>query len=251
MNLKINKPYKLDWYLYLNLLFVSIMLMILGIYLQEAKENISADIILNIGLGCFASTIVALIIELGNIKEKNKKYNELYMLVYSDLELSIMKYIESWSEFCSVAEKEKDYRNKKFNWKEWYVITKEIFDNCGENKKNELLKFLKSILRNNIKYINEHIDYITTQRNILGIHDLYNNELDNIIKDFKFEFYVAENELEINKEKETFFEIFDAINDDIEKYIEEWQDIKIYNNIKFKPYKFYESLKQEVRKEYQ
>lgn len=51
---------------------MSIMLMIIGIYLQEAKDKILADIILNIGLGCFASTIVALIIEFENIKEKMK-----------------------------------------------------------------------------------------------------------------------------------------------------------------------------------
>ena len=37
--------------------------------------------------------------------------------------------------------------------------------------------------------------------------------------------------------------MFDAINEDITRYIEQWQDIKIYNNIKFKPYKFFESLK--------
>lgn len=158
MNNKINKPYKLNWHLYLSLLFMSIMLMIIGIYLQEAKDKILADIILNIGLGCFASTIVALIIEFGNVKEKNEKHNDIYMLVYSDLQFSIMKYIEGWSEFCSVAGREKDYRNKEFKWKEWYEITKEIFADCGENKKPELLDFLKNILSNNIKYINEHIN---------------------------------------------------------------------------------------------
>ena len=243
MNNKINKPYKLNWHLYLSLLFMSIMLMIIGIYLQEAKDKILADIILNIGLGCFASTIVALIIEFGNIKEKNEKHNDIYMLVYSDLQFSIMKYIEGWSEFCSVVGREKGYRNKEFKWKEWYAITKEIFDVCSENRKTELLDFLKSILSNNIKYINEHINYIMAQRNILEIHDLYNNDLNSIIKDFKFEFYCAEKEVEKNKEVEDFFKMFDAINEDITRYIEQWQDIKIYNNIKFKPYKFFESLK--------
>lgn len=248
MNNKINKPYKLNWYLYLSLLFMSIMFMILGIYLQEAKGKILADIILNIGLGCFASTIVALIIEFGNIKEKNEKHNDIYMLVYSDLQFSIMKYIEGWSEFCSVAGREKDYRNKEFKWKEWYAITKEIFVDCSENRKTELLDFLKSILSNNIKYINEHINYIMEQRNILEIHDLYNNDLNSIIKDFKFEFYCAEKEVEKNKEVEDFFKTFDAINEDITRYIEQWQDIRFYNNIKFKPYKFFESLKLKVRK---
>lgn len=248
MNNKINKPYKLNWHLYLSLLFMSIMLMILGIYLQEAKGKILADIILNIGLGCFASTIVALIIEFGNIKEKNEKHNDIYMLAYSDLQFSIMKYIEGWSEFCSVAGGEKDYCNKEFKWKEWYSITKEIFADCSENKKTELLAFLKNILSNNIKYINEHINYIMSQRNILEIHDLYNDDLNFIIKDFKFEFYCAEKEVEKNKEVEDFFKTFDAINEDITRYIEHWQDIKIYNNIKFKPYEFFESLKLELIK---
>ena len=242
MNNKINKPYKLNWLLYLCLMFASTVLMILGTYLQEVKEKVLADIILNIGLGCFASTIVALIIEFGNIKEKNEKHNDIYMLVYSDLQFSIMKYIECWSEFCSVAGRENDYRNKEFKWKEWYEITKEIFADCSENKKTELLDFLKDILSNNIKYINEHINYIMAQRNILEIHYLYNSDLNSIIKDFKFEFYCAEKEVEKNKEVEDFFKTFDAINEDITQYIEKWQDIKTYNNIKFKPYKFFESL---------
>jgi hypothetical protein len=91
MNNKINKTYKLNWHLYLSLLFMSIMLMIIGIYLQEAKDKILADIILNIGLGCFASTIVALIIEFENIKEKNEKHNDIYMSVYSDLQFRCIK----------------------------------------------------------------------------------------------------------------------------------------------------------------
>ena len=248
MNNKINKPYKLNWLLYLSLMFASTVLMILGTYLQEVKEKVLADIILNIGLGCFASTIVALIIEFGNIKERNEKHNDIYMLVYSDLQFSIMKYIECWSEFCSVAGRENDYRNKEFKWKEWYEITREIFADCSENKKTELLDFLKDILSNNIKYINEHINYIMAQRNILEIHDLYNNDLNSIIKDFKFEFYCAEKEVEKNKEVEDFFKTFDAINEDITRYIEQWQDIRFYNNIKFKPYKFFESLKLKVRK---
>lgn len=58
----------------------------------------------------------------------------------------------------------------------------------------------------------------------------------------------SKKEVEKNKEVEDFFKTFDAINEDITRYIEHWQDIKIYNNIKFKPYKFFESLKLELIK---
>ena len=44
--------------------------------------------------------------------------------------------------------------------------------------------------------------------------------------------------LENHFDKDEFWNSFDAINQDLINYINNWVDISFYNYVKFKPYKF-------------
>ena len=73
---------------------------------------------------------------------------------------------------------------------------------------------------------------------IVNINNIYDKNLENILLDYKFEFYAAELTLEEPYDKEHFWNSFDAIKQDLINYIDNWIDISYYNYYKFKPYNF-------------
>ena len=88
----------------------------------------------------------------------------------------------------------------------------------------------------NLDVIEKSIDYINKQQFILSINELYDENLKSIIENFKFECYGAKSFLKINFNSEKFWKSFDAINEDLKKYIYSWTDIQYYNYYKFKPF---------------
>ena len=58
------------------------------------------EVIKNLSYGCIASTFVAWIIDCANTRHLNKKANNIYDAVYSDLKFRIGSYIETWAELC-------------------------------------------------------------------------------------------------------------------------------------------------------
>ena len=101
MSLKqqIKNPYKINYKLYLFLIIISNIIMYIGYTINFGNYQFVSEIIKNVGFGSFASTLVALIIEIGNVKEKNKKVNSLYRNTYIELQCSILRYIKVWSEW--------------------------------------------------------------------------------------------------------------------------------------------------------
>lgn len=83
LNLKrhINSPYKMNWKMYGLIGGMSLLLMIFAVIWNDITESLISDIFKNLGFGCVASTLVALLIEIGNIKEKTKK-QIVYMMQY-------------------------------------------------------------------------------------------------------------------------------------------------------------------------
>lgn len=248
MEQEIKNPFKTNFKLYIFILLLSIIFMILGINLQQQEEySVIADIIKNLSYGSLASTLVALIIEISNNKDKNQRFNKLYKSIYFDLQFYIMKYIEAWSNICVIICKDKDYHQQKHKWVDWYKIIKSDLKKCTNKKKKEKMKFITSSIKQCIDNVNNSLNVISSQSNLLSLNDLYNDKLDTIIKDYEFEFKAAAMELGLEKTSEEFFKTFDAINKDITKYIKNWKDIEYYNNIKFKPYKIFENTGEIVR----
>lgn len=130
MKRHINNPYKINWKMYALIGGTSVLIMIIS------------DIVKNLAFGCVASIIVALLIEIGNIKEKNNKTNSIYDVAYMDLKFQIRWYIETWACLCSAAFPDEVYRLEKHTWIEWYEITQKKFIECDDSRQAELMHFL-------------------------------------------------------------------------------------------------------------
>ena len=76
---------------------ISIFAMVAAVVQNNVTHDLISDIIKNLAFGCVASTLVALLIEIGNIKEKNEKSDSIYDSVYCDLKCQILWYVETWA----------------------------------------------------------------------------------------------------------------------------------------------------------
>ena len=119
MKKAIEKPFKVNHKIYVIMTVVSCMGIICGCYwinLNQCSNNI-IDIIKNISLGCLASTIVAWLLEICNVREKNQKIGQVYEMVYAELKYRILSYIQIWGEFYVTSSKCDE--KEKHTWLEW------------------------------------------------------------------------------------------------------------------------------------
>lgn len=142
MKRHINNPYKINWKMYALIGGTSVLIMIISVICNKITDDIISDIVKNLAFGCVASIIVALLIEIGNIKEKNNKTNSIYDVAYMDLKFQIRWYIETWACLCSAAFPDEVYRLEKHTWIEWYEITQKKFIECDDSRQAELMHFL-------------------------------------------------------------------------------------------------------------
>lgn len=240
MKRHINNPYKVNWKMYGLIGGISVLIMIIAVISNDISYSLTFDVVKNLAFGCVASTLVALLIEVGNIKEKNEKANSVYDAVYIDLKCQIMWYVETWARVCSVAYKEENYRQEKHTWIEWYEITKTKFAECEADRQKELMKFFNEQLMLSIEGIEKALKQIDRQQYVLNISGIYDENLKRILSDYTFEFYAAKLTLERECDKDDFWSSFDAIKKDLEEYIYNWVDIRYYNYYRFKPFDFYE-----------
>ena len=92
METHIHNPYKVNWKMYGLIGVISILVMIFASFCCPNAQNVQSiifDIIRNLSYGGVASVFIALLIEIGNVKEKNNKANNLYEMIYSDLKINI------------------------------------------------------------------------------------------------------------------------------------------------------------------
>ena len=229
----------MNWKMYGLIGGISVLIMIIAVIWNAITDNLISDIVKNLSFGCVASTLVALLIEVGNIKEKNEKANSVYDAVYIDLKYQIMWYLETWARLCSVAYKDEDYRQEKHTWIEWYEITKSKFAECDHSRQAELMHFFNQQLMVSIDGIEKALKQINSQQYVLNINGIYDENLRNILADYSFEFYAAKLTLGRDYDKNDFWGSFDAIKQDLVKYIYNWVDIRYYNYCRFKPNYFY------------
>lgn len=226
----------MNWKMYGLIGGISGVIMVIAVICNDIAYSLIFDVVKNLAFGCVASTLVALLIEIGNIKEKNEKANSVYDAVYIDLKYQIMWYVETWARLCSVAYKDKNYRQEKHTWMEWYEITKSKFAECEPDRQEELMHFFNEQLMVSIEGIEKALKQIDKQQYILNIHGIYDQKLKRILADYRFEFYAAKLTLERDCDKEEFWSFFDAIKKDLIGYIHNWVDIRYYNYYKFDPF---------------
>lgn len=80
--------------------------------------------------------------KLGNVKEKNNKANNLYEMIYSDLKINILWYLNGWAQFCNIVYKDKEYKDEKHTWTEWYGIVKNRFIELDDKRQEQALEIL-------------------------------------------------------------------------------------------------------------
>ena len=219
MKRHINSPYKMNWKMYGLIGGISVLIMIIAVICYDNTDSLISDIVKNLAFGCVASTIVALLIEIGNIKEQNDKATSVYDAVYMDLKFQISWYVETWVRLCSVAFKDEDYRQEKHTWIEWYEITKSKFAECDDNRQAELMQFFTEQLMDSIEGIEKPLKQIDSQQYILNINGIYDEGLRKILGDYSFEFYAGKLTLGREYDKADFWKSFDAIKQDLINYI--------------------------------
>ncbi|MFR7714781.1 MAG: hypothetical protein ACLU09_00590 [Clostridium sp.] len=247
MKRHINNPYKVNWMLYSLIGGISVLIMIVAVIWNNCTHDVISDVVKNLAFGCVASTIVALLIEIGNVKEKNEKANSIYDAVFRELQFRILDFVRVWSRLCSVAFKDIDYYQEKHTWLEWYEITKNNFFECDENRRDELMIFFNDQILYTLDNIDKTLKQIDEQQYILNINNVYNESMKNILGDYTFEVYGAKLTLEKDYNKCDFWKSFDAITKDFQKYIYNWIDIRYYNYCRFKPYGFYDDKAEVIR----
>jgi len=237
MKRHIDNPYKVNWKMYgiLGVIFISIM--IIAVIWNDRIKNLFSDTIKNLAFGCVASIFVAFLIEIGNVKERNIKANDIYDATYNDLKCQILWYLKTWACLYSVFDEEKKHSEEKHTWIEWYELTKNKLIECNDIEQ-EKINFLKDELLNSVKKIEKTLEQINSQRYILNVNEVYDRNLEEIIRDYSFEFHAIKLLLERNYNKDSFWKLFDAAKNDLVNYIYNWIDIRYYNQYCFKPYDF-------------
>ena len=177
MKRHIDKPYKINLKVYISIGLMSEVALFVSVFYNDFMGSKISDIVKNMSIGCLASVIVALIIEIGNNKERNMNANTVYDLVYDELQNQILFYISTWAHLCSIAFPKLECSQERHTWSEWYEITKINFIESDDSTQVELISLFKSELLLNIDGIEKAILKIENQQYILEIDRLLNNEL--------------------------------------------------------------------------
>lgn len=239
------KPNKVNHMFYIFLLIMSFLTLFISFLLPEEKHIICkhlAELIKNLSYGCVASTFIAWLIDCTNVKHQNKQANSIYNAVYCDLKVHIANHIETWAQCCAVLCKGIDYYNEKNTWLEWYKIFKEAYKELEPDKQTQAFEFLVEQLAQSVKEVRTSLERIQSQQYVLTINNVIDSDMNKILADFRFEFYALQLELERADRSEMFWAHMDAITDDLVQYIGAWRDIGFFNNLKFKPYKFWDDF---------
>ena len=102
MKQTIKKPYSVNNIFYVSLLALSLMGIVYFCGQFDSLNPTIQEVMKNISYGCFASVLVAWLIEIANIRDKNRKAEELYINLYKDLYVAIYRYISVWADICLV-----------------------------------------------------------------------------------------------------------------------------------------------------
>lgn len=235
MKRQICKPYKMNWKPYMIIALISLITMTVSVvWGQNDNIYIFTDIIKNLSFGCFASILVAFLIEKANVKEKNENAGLMYDAIYSELMFNILFYLESWHRLCVACFKDKNYNKEKHTWYEWYELTKKEFFLLDKKDQLRLLSgIISKELLYNIENIEKAFNKIEYQQYFLYLNYLYNDDFKKIFEDLRFEFSEAKSTLEFTNDIKYFWESFDAMKLDFINYIGKWADIRYYNYLKF------------------
>lgn len=107
--------------IYLILITLSIAIIVLSLFLKNLTKTPDVQLILdvftNLGYGIFGSTVVALLIEIRDVRFRNKSFTSNYVLTIKSFLKSYIEMMAFYREY--VVESDKSYEYKDFQWIEW------------------------------------------------------------------------------------------------------------------------------------
>ncbi len=253
---QIYNPAKVSYRLYVFLIGGSILLMVFGFI---CLEGIFSDIIKNLSYGLLSSSIGALLIEFSNVRDKNRKSNQIYDLVYTDLKKRIAWYLFNWaSEYSLFYYKDESGVEIEFKenltWWEWHRLFIEKITVLKDIHLQEtvLIDTLEDQIRN-IKDVEEAIHKIEMQNSVLMFNGIADDTLNDVILCTGRYFNQARRSVECAYQKvmrhsknenkkaqhikeaiEEFSQGMDILQNNLKICISRWIDIAHYNDIKFR-----------------
>lgn len=210
---------KVNWILYLILGILSIGVIAASLLVRNCTEAFT--IVSGIGCGAFASVIIACLIELANVSQKNQKNIAIFESCFGKLYFSFAQLLSSLTIAC---DKEKRKNVGELHWFDWI---EKIIEEQGAHPTPTVGNFLIGKLKDAEK----ELEKVEENKLLLLGQDLIDDAEIIALMEIKLDLSVIENELstaEIN------WSNIKLIIPELKQHIEESKVLKNFNSTSYK-----------------
>ena len=213
------KKQKVNWILYLILGVLSIGIIAASLLVKDCVEWFT--IISGIGCGAFASVLIAFLIELANVSQKNLKNISIFESYFGKLYFSFSQLLSSFVIACDKEKRENVSELYWFNWLE--RLSEEQIANPTPSVKNFLIDKFKDTQAELIK--------IEDSKLLLLGQDLIEDTEIITLMEIKLDLSVIESELSAS---EINWSNINLIIPELKEHIEKSKVLKKYNSTLYK-----------------
>lgn len=213
------KKQKVNWVIYLILDLVSLGIVFFSLLIAENLKYFT--IVSGIGCGAFASVMVALLIEIFNVSQKNKRNHFIFESYFSKLYFNFACLLSSFEIVCDKEKKENTSKQCWFNWLE--RIIEEQLSNNSPSKSKHIIEILQ-------KTEDEFIRIEESKLQLLNIDIIEDMEFVSL-KNIQLDLLTIKNEL---KRDETDWAIIKMVIPELKENIEKSKILKKFNRVVYK-----------------
>ena len=212
------KKQKLNWILYLGLGFLSIGIMFSSLIVKGYIEWFT--ILSGIGCGAFASVLIAFLIEVTNVTQKNLKNISIFESFFAKLHFSFAQLLSSFAIAC-----DKDVRKKMEDlcWFEWM---KKIIQEQSKNP-----TFAEDFLIDKFQDTQKELTKIEENKLTLLSLDLIEDMEFVSLKEIQLDLSIIESEL---KKDIIEWSTLEMIASELKGHIEESEILRKFNKVAYK-----------------
>ena len=212
------KKQKVNWILYLGLGFLSIGIMFSSLIVKGYVEWFT--ILSGIGCGAFASVLIAFLIEVTNVTQKNLKNISIFESFFSKLHFSFAQLLSSFAIAC-----DKDGRKKVEDlcWFEWM---KKIIQEQSKNP-----TFVEDFLIDKFQDTQKELTKIEENKLTLLSLDLIEDMEFVSLKEIQLDLSIIESEL---KKDIIEWSTLEMIASELKGHIEESEILRKFNKVAYK-----------------
>ncbi len=210
---------KLNWILYLFLGILSIGIISLSLLVKTSTELFT--IISGIGCGAFASVIIAFLIELVNVFNKNRKNISIFESYFCNLYFSFVQLLSSFKIACN---KENRENVGELFWFEW-------LEKMAEEQSVASVASLKEFLIGKLEDAEKQFIKIEENKLLLLGQDLLEDTEIISLMEIKLDLSVIKEELKVSK---TNWENIKLIIPELKEHIGQSKVLKKFNCVSYK-----------------